>query len=83
MVSALYNFLTSAVVLDLVATARAMGRSARACSSTNSPLRTIKTFLTGDGDALEGAILVLNILMDRILAHLLLRFLRCSARIKL
>ena len=74
MVSALYNFLTSAVVLDLVDTARAMGRSARACSSTNSPLRTIKTFLIGDGDALEGAILVLNILMDRILAHLLLRF---------
>ena len=82
MVSALYNFLTSAVVLDLVATARAMGRSARACLSTNSPLRTIKTFLIGDGDALEGAILVLNILMDRMLAPLLLRFFRCTARIK-
>ena len=82
MVLALYNFLTSAVVLDLVATARAMSLSARACSSTNSPLRTIKTFLTGDGDALEGAILVLNILMDRMLAPLLLKFARCTTRIK-
>ena len=76
MVSALYNFLTSAVVLDHVDTARAMGRSARACSSINSPLRTIKTFLIGDGDALEGAILVQNILMDRILAA---EVLRCTA----
>ena len=82
MVLALYNFLTSAVVLDLVATARAMSLSVRACSSTNSPLRIIKTFLIGDGDALEGAILVLNILMDRMLAPLLLGFLRCTARIK-
>ena len=76
---ALYNFLTSAVVLDLVATARAMSLSVRACSSTNSPLRIIKTFLIGDGDALEGAILVQNILMDRMLAA---EVLRCTARIK-
>ena len=76
MVSALYNFLTSAVVLDLVATARAMSLSVRACSSTNSPLRIIKTFLIGDGDALEGAILVQNILMDRMLAA---EVLRCTA----
>ena len=82
MVLALYNFLTSAVVLDLVATARAMSLSARACSSTNSLLRIIKTFLIGDGDALEGAILMLYILMDRKLSHLLLRFSRCTARIK-
>ena len=82
MVSALCNFLTSAVVLDLVATARAMGRSARACSSTNSPSRTIKTFLIEDGDDLEGAILMLDILMDRILATFLLKFLRCTARTK-
>ena len=73
---ALYNFLTSAVVLDLVATARAMSLSVRACSSTNSPSRTIKTFLIGDGDALEGAILVQNILMDRMLAA---EVLRCTA----
>ena len=78
MVLALYNFLTSAVVLDLVATARAMGRSVRACSSTNSPLRTIKTCLTGDGDALEGAILVLYILDRMLVAEVL----RCTARIK-
>ena len=76
MLSALYNFLTSAVVLDLVATARAMSLSVRACSSTNSPLRIIKTFLIGDGDALEGAILVQNILMDRMLAA---EVLRCTA----
>ena len=76
MVLALYNFLTSVVVLDLVATARAMSLSARACSSTNSPLRTIKTFLIGDGDALEGAILVQNILMDRMLA---VEVLSCTA----